>query len=173
MSPNDARVKFVLRRGGRQFWIIVAGLSATLLLLHLGKAVQHRRASSAPGVSSRELDSLFQSALEGRAFCGEPMGEDPLAGKDPILEWVAPQVIGLDVLQWPTIAPTDGSGTGDTMDSTASKMLRPPCSSNGAAGGGTWVGPRCARPGPTLRPLDSGPVADLRLLEARCAHLRD
>jgi len=106
------------------------------------------------------------------------MGEDQLAGRDPILGLVAPQGIGLDAppLDAPpstsNVAP-GGSSTGETVNSTALKPVQPACpsngaASNGAAGDGPSVEPRCARPPPTtLRRFDSGQVADLRHLRAR------
>jgi|SRR6266852_20683 len=173
MRPNHAGVKFILRRGGRQFWIIVFGLTAMLLLLQLAKAAHHPNDASAyaPPVPSRELDSLFRSVLEGGTTCPEPMGEDQLAGKDPILGLLAPKVIGLDMPPSPNSVTTGGPGTGDTIESTGSNAVRPDCPSNGAArngaaSDGTSVGPRCACPPPTLRRFDSGQVADLRHLRA-------
>ncbi len=174
MRPNHAGVKFILRRGGRQFWIIVFGLTAMLLLLQLAKAAHppNHASAYAPPVPSRELDSLFRSVLEGGTTCPEPMGEDQLAGKDPILGLVAPQVIGLDMPPTPSSVSTGPSGTGGTDNSSGLKPVHPDCpsnapASNGAAGDGTSGEPRCARPPPTLRQFDSGQVADLRHLRAR------
>jgi hypothetical protein len=173
MGPTGASARLILRRGGRHYWIIVGGLSATLVLLQLAKAAHHPSdpLASAPPVSSHELDSLYHS-VEGGTPCPEPMGEDQVAGKDPILRLVAPQVIGLETpASLSNVAP-GGSNAGDTLNSTALKPVHPDCPSNGAARNGsagdrTSVGPRCARPAPTLRRFDSGQVADLRHLRAR------
>src|SRR5216684_2983442 len=178
MGPNSAGVRLILRRGGAEFRLIVGGLTATLLLLQLPRAAHHPSDSSAfaPPAPS-ELDSLYHSMLESGTPCPEPMGEDQLAGRDPILGLVAPQGIGLDAppLDAPpstsNVAP-GGSSTGETVNSTALKPVQPACpsngaASNGAAGDGPSVGPRCARPPPTtLRRFDSGQVADLRHLRA-------
>jgi hypothetical protein len=153
--PNDAGVRFVLRQGGQEFWIIVVWLTATLVLLQLAKTSQPP-SLSAHTARSRELDSLVHSVLEGGALCSEPMGEDQLAGKDPILGMVAPQVTGLDMPSWQSTPPPSGEpGTRDAVDSTASKSAGPRCPSTGAAGDGALVGPRCARPAPTLRRPES------------------
>src|SRR5713101_6864829 len=151
MGPNSAGVRLILRRGGAEFRLIVGGLTATLLFLQLPRAAHHPSDSSAfaPPTPSRELDSLYHSMMESGMPCPEPMGEDQLAGKDPILGLVAPQGIGLD-------APSPCS-------------VQPACPSNGAARNGATddgpsVEPRCARPAPTLRRFDSGQVADLRHL---------
>src|SRR5229473_6539775 len=180
MGPNSAGVRLILRRGGAEFRLIVGGLTATLLLLQLPRAAHHPSDSSAfaPPAPS-ELDSLYHSMLESGTPCREPMGEDQLAGRDPILGLVAPQGIGLDAPPSTSDAPPStsnvapgGSDTGETVNSTALKPVQPACPANGAAsnraaGDGPSVGPRCARPPPTtLRRFDSGQVADLRHLRA-------
>src|SRR6266851_5627667 len=175
MGPNSAGVRLILRRGGAEFRLIVGGLTATLLLLQPPRAAHHPSDSSAfaPSAPSRELDSLYHSILEGGTPCPEPMGENQLAGRDPILGLVAPQGIGLDAPPSTSNVAPGGSGTGETVNSTALKPVQPACPSNGAtrngaAGDGPSVGPRCARPPPTtLRRFDSGQVADLRHLRAR------
>lgn len=172
MGPNRAVVKLILRRGGRPYWVIVGGLTATLCLLQLAKAAHHSSdlSASAPAVYSHELDSLVQSLLERGVPCPEAMGEDQVAGRDPLLGLVAPQVIGLDPPPSASCVATDGSNPAGS--STALKPVPPDCASNcaggsGAADDGTSAGPRCARPAPTLRRFDSKQVADARHLRAR------
>ena len=175
MGPNSAGVRLILRRGGAEFRLIVGGLTATLLLLQLPRGAHHPSDSPtyAPPAPSRELDSLYHSMLESGTPCPEPMGEDPPAGRDPILGLIAPQVIGLDAPPSTSNVAPVGSGTGETVNSTTLKPVQPACpsngaASNGAAGDGPSVEPRCARPPPTtLRRFDSGQVADLRHLRAR------